>query len=56
MYKFDFLLLAKDGMVLYGTIEKLTGSGRYYGMEKKVGKNKNSDNQKANVSSTDYDR
>jgi hypothetical protein len=50
------VLLAKDETALNGTIEKITGSVRCCGMKTNVGKTKKSENHKANVSSTDYDR
>jgi len=42
--------------MLHGTNEKLTGIVRSYGMETNVGKTKSSENHKANVSNTDYDK
>jgi hypothetical protein len=39
-YSDDFLLLAKEEMVLHDMIYKLFGTGRSYGMEMNVTKNK----------------
>jgi hypothetical protein len=52
----DYLvLLAKEEMVLQDMINKLTETGRCYGMEMNVEKNKSNENFKATISSKTYD-
>ena len=39
-YADDFVLMAKEGTVLHGMMDKLIEIGRWYGMEMNVGKTK----------------
>ena len=50
------MLLAKEETVLQGMIDKLIKTGRYYGMEMNVEKNKSNENFKTTIPSDNYDR
>ena len=52
----DVVLMAKEGTVLHGMINKLIKIGRHYGMEMNVEKNKSNENFKTNIPSNNYDR
>ena len=53
-YADDLVLMAKEEVVLQGTIDKLIETGRYYGME--CGKNKSNENFKTTIPRNNYDR
>ena len=55
-YADDLVLMAKEETVLQGMIDKLMETGRYYGMEMNVEKNKSNENFKTTVPSNNYDR
>ena len=48
--------MAKEETVLQGMIDKLIETGRYYGMEINVEKNKSSENFKTTIPNNNYDR
>ena len=50
-YADDLLLMAKEETVLQGMIDKLIETGRYYGMEMNVEKNKSNENFKTTIPS-----
>ena len=52
----DLVLMAKEETVLQGMIDKLIETGRYYGMEMNVEKNKSNENFKTTIPSNHYDR
>ena len=52
----DLVLMAKEEKVLQGMIDKLIETGRYYGMEMNVEKNKSNENFKTTIASNNYDR
>ena len=52
----DLMLTAKEETVLQGMIDKLIETGRYYGMEMNVEKNKSNENFKTTIPSNNYDR
>ena len=55
-YADDLVLMAKEETVLQSMIDKLIETGRYYGMEMNVGKNKSNENFKTTIPSNNYDR
>jgi hypothetical protein len=55
-YADDPVLMAKEEKVLQDTIDKLIETGRCYGMEMNVGKNKSTENFKTTITSKNYDR
>jgi hypothetical protein len=55
-YADDFVLLAKEEMVLQDMIHKLIEIGRSYEMEMNVEKNKSDENFKTTIASKSYDR
>ena len=48
--------MAKEETVLQGMVDKLIETGRYYGMEMNVEKNKTNRNCKTTIPSNNYDR
>ena len=50
------MVLAKEEKVLQGMIDKLIETGRCYGMEMNVEKNKSNENFKTTIPSKNYDR
>ena len=56
IYADDLVLIAKEETVLQGMIDKLIETGRYYGMEMNVEKNKSNENFKTTIPSNNYDR
>jgi len=55
-YADDLVLIAKEGTVLQGMIDKLNEIGRCYGMEMNVEKNQINENIKTTIPSNKYDR
>jgi len=55
-YADDLVLLAKEEEVLQDMIDKLIETGRCYGMEMNVEKNKSNENFKTTILSKNYDR
>jgi hypothetical protein len=55
-YTDELVLLAKEEMVLQDMNDKLTETGRCYGMEMNVEKNKSNENLKTTTLSKNYDR
>ena len=55
-YADDHVLMAKEETVLQGMIDKLIETGRHYGVEMNVEKNKSSENFKTTIPSNNYDR
>ena len=55
-YADNLVLMAKEETVLQGIIDKLTETGRYYGMEMNVEKNKSNENFKTTIPSNNYYR
>ena len=55
-YADDLVLLAKEEEVLQDMIDKLIETGRCYGMEMNVEKNKSNENFKTTISSKNYHR
>ena len=55
-YADDLVLMAEEETVLQGMIDKLIETGRYYGMEMNVEKNKRNENFKTTFHSNNYDR
>ena len=51
-YADELVLMAMEETVLHGMIDKLTETGRYYGMWK----NKSNENFKTTIHSNNYDR
>ena len=50
------MILDKEEKVLQGMIDKLIETGRCYGMEMNVEKNKSNENFKTTIPSKNYDR
>ena len=50
------MLMAKEETVLQGMVDKLIETGRYYGMETNVEKNKSNENFKITIPNNNYDR
>jgi len=55
-YADDLVLLAKEDKVLQDMIDKLTETGRCYGLEMNVEKNRSNENFKTTIPSKNYDR
>ena len=55
-YADDLVLLAKGEKVLQDMIDKLIETGRCYGMEMNVEKNRSNENFKTTIPSKNYDR
>jgi hypothetical protein len=55
-YKDGLVLLAKEEVMLQGTIQRLTEIRLCYGMEITAEKNESNENIMAYISNTDYDR
>jgi len=55
-YADDLVLLAKEEKVLQDMIDKLNETGRCYGMEMNVEKNRSNENFKTTIPSKNYDR
>jgi len=55
-YADDLVLMVKEETVLQGMIDKLTETGRCYGIEMNVEKNKSNENFKTAIPSNNYDR
>ena len=51
-----YTYMAKEETVLQGMTDKLIETGRYYGMEMNVEKNKSNENFKTTIPSNNYDR
>ena len=56
IHSLHIVLLAKEETVLQGMVDKLIETGRYYGMEMNVEKNKSNENFKTTIPSNNYDR
>ena len=55
-YADNLLLMVKEEKVLQGIIDELIETGRYYGMEMNVEKNKSNENFKTTIPSNNYNR
>ena len=55
-YADDLVLMAKEETVLQGMIDKLIETGRHYGTEINVEKNKINENFKITIPNNNYDR
>ena len=55
-YADDLVLMAKEETVLQGMIDKLVETGRYYGMEINVEKDRSNENFKTTIPSNNYER
>ena len=55
-YADDLVLMVKEETVLQSMTDKLTETGRYYGMEMNMEKNKSIENFKTTIPSNNYDR